>query len=441
MGYKVSVVMPSYNVEPYIKECMDSVLNQTLQDIEVIVVDADSTDGTQDILHEYAATDSRVKILRDDRKSTGYANNIAIDQAQGEYVGIVETDDYITPDMYEILYDIARQEKCDVVKGDYWSFSGSGNDRMFIKRKLWMDFKDKYGKVIDPRKEKYIFDAIMFNWAGIFRRDFLNEYRIRHQETPGASFQDNGFYFQTMAFAQRVYFENKSFYRYRRDNPNSSINKSDKVFCMCDEYDFIEKIIKNYPELWDTYYYGYMRRRYGACSWTLKKVLPEYKHQLANRMHEDLLRLLRSEADLKVIPREERYYNEMRLLYDDVDQYVSEMVKEQNQYEDDAQELCNCIRGDVLIFGCGECGTGMDSLLMGHGVAARAYIDNDKELQGTTFNRKPVLSVNEAMALYPNAFILSTIQKEWDTIRTQLVKSGVSNEMIIDIDIKKYIWD
>ena len=76
--------MPSFNVAPYIRECMDSVLGQTLTDIEVIVADADSTDGTREILDEYARRDSRVTILTDDKKSSGYANNKAIDYATGD---------------------------------------------------------------------------------------------------------------------------------------------------------------------------------------------------------------------------------------------------------------------------------------------------------------------------------------------------------------------
>ena len=66
--------------------------------------------------------------------------------------------------------------------------------------------KKKYYEVLNPRKNKYVFEAEMYNWAGIYKRDFLNEYEVRHQETPGASYQDNGFWFQAFAFARRVVF-------------------------------------------------------------------------------------------------------------------------------------------------------------------------------------------------------------------------------------------
>ena len=91
---KVSIIMPSLNVRPYIEQCMDSVLGQTLKDIEVICVDAGSDDGTRQILDQYAARDKRVKVLDSDRKSYGYQVNLGFDNASGQYLGIVETDDY-----------------------------------------------------------------------------------------------------------------------------------------------------------------------------------------------------------------------------------------------------------------------------------------------------------------------------------------------------------
>ena len=92
---KVSIIVPTYNVAPYIAECMDSLIDQTLEEIEILCVDAASDDGTREVLEAYASKDSRVKILDDIMHSTGYAKNIGIDAAQGEYIGIVESDDYV----------------------------------------------------------------------------------------------------------------------------------------------------------------------------------------------------------------------------------------------------------------------------------------------------------------------------------------------------------
>ncbi|ELZ6270419.1 glycosyltransferase family 2 protein, partial [Campylobacter coli] len=92
---KVSVVVPSLNSIKYIHECIDSILNQTLKDIEIICVDAGSTDGTLEVLREYEKNDERLKVIVSDKKSYGYQINLGIKEAKGEYLGIVESDDCI----------------------------------------------------------------------------------------------------------------------------------------------------------------------------------------------------------------------------------------------------------------------------------------------------------------------------------------------------------
>ena len=105
----VTVIMPSYNVVKYIKTCMESVLAQTLTGLEILLIDAGSTDGTLDILQEYADRDGRIRLIHSEKKSYGYQVNMGIRMAQGEYIGIVETDDFIEPDMYETLYGAAQK--------------------------------------------------------------------------------------------------------------------------------------------------------------------------------------------------------------------------------------------------------------------------------------------------------------------------------------------
>lgn len=105
---KISVIMPSLNVSKYIKQCLQSVLNQTLEDIEIICVDGGSTDGTLDIIQQYVKKDNRVKLIHSDIKSYGYQMNLGIKEASGDYIGIVETDDYIQSDMYRGMSESSR---------------------------------------------------------------------------------------------------------------------------------------------------------------------------------------------------------------------------------------------------------------------------------------------------------------------------------------------
>ena len=100
----VSVILPSLNVARYIRECIDSVRNQTMQQIEILCVDAGSTDGTLEILEKYVAVDARIRIINSDQKSYGHQVNLGIEAARGQYIGIVETDDFIDTVMYQNLY-------------------------------------------------------------------------------------------------------------------------------------------------------------------------------------------------------------------------------------------------------------------------------------------------------------------------------------------------
>lgn len=182
---KVSVIMPMMNVKPYIRECLDSVVGQTLKEIEIICVDAHSTDGSREIVKEYAGRDNRIKLLDDDRGSTGYANNLGIQTACGRYVAILETDDYVSTSMYETLYRIGERERCDVVRADYKVFWGDGPKRVFLDKPIACE-PGMYERVLCARENKRIFLNDMSTWAGIYRRSFLQERRIRHNETPGA---------------------------------------------------------------------------------------------------------------------------------------------------------------------------------------------------------------------------------------------------------------
>ncbi|MBZ7965080.1 glycosyltransferase family 2 protein, partial [Campylobacter sp. 2457A] len=120
MNPKISIIVPSLNSLDYIKECIESILNQTLKDIEILCIDANSTDGTLEFLKECEKKDKRLRVIVSDKKSYGYQVNLGIQQATGEYLGIVESDDYIKENMYERLYEVAKEQDCEVVKSDFY---------------------------------------------------------------------------------------------------------------------------------------------------------------------------------------------------------------------------------------------------------------------------------------------------------------------------------
>ena len=238
MSPKVSVIIPICNVEQYLEECLNSVVNQTLEDIEIICINDGSTDASLSILESFAERDSRIVVV--DKANAGYgaAMNDGLNLATGEYIGIVESDDYILPEMYERYYALAAAFNLDFVKSDFKIFWGDGEKRKFQKRKL-TDKAAYYGVICNPSEDFGLFSLNNLTQPGLYKLDFINSNSIRYHESPGASYQDNGFWFQVFAQAKSAMFLHEDYYMLRRDNPNSSVKNKGKAYCICEEYDFI----------------------------------------------------------------------------------------------------------------------------------------------------------------------------------------------------------
>lgn len=248
----VSVVMPIYNTERYLVESLESVLSQTLEDIEVVCVDDGSTDTTPQILEVYAHTDPRVKVITTENAGYGSAMNTGIAAATGDYVGVVEPDDYVDCTMFERLYHTALENDADIVKGDFYTFFDGADMGEAIYCEV-VPAKRYYGKVFDPARGHGLWFASMMTWEGIYRRSFLERHAIRHNETPGASFQDNGFWFQAFSKARRVCFINEGLYYYRTNHEGSSNKSSAAALKIADEYAYCRKMVEDGSPWWESF--------------------------------------------------------------------------------------------------------------------------------------------------------------------------------------------
>lgn len=287
---KVSIIVPAYNVEPYLVECMESITRQTLEDIEIICINDGSTDGTLKILKSYAEKDPRIVLIDKENGGYGIGMNIGLSVATGEYIGIVEPDDFVPVNMFGDLYEIAKANNLDFVKADFYRFERASNGDMFLTYNH-LDRKNLYyNKVFDPSHTPEAIRFIMNTWSGIYRKAFLDEYHIRHNETPGASFQDNGFWFQTFAFAKRGMIIDKPYYMNRRDNPNSSVKNVQKIYCINAEYDHIRDVLMQYPETWERFKTYYTLKRFHNSVATLRRISNEFKKDYVERFSKEMKR-------------------------------------------------------------------------------------------------------------------------------------------------------
>lgn len=284
---KVSIIVPAYNVEMYLDQCMESLQRQTLKDIEIICVNDGSTDNSLEILKKYGKDDKRIVIIDKENGGYGKAMNVGLDRATGEYIGILEPDDFVPLQMYEDLYNVASENNLDFVKADFFRFTTNdeNGDMQLIYNHLDKT-GEHYNKIYNPSESPELTKFIMNTWSGIYKRAFIEEKHIRHNETSGASFQDNGFFWQTFIYGKRAMFIDKPYYMNRRDNPNSSVNSKEKVYCMNIEYDYIRDIFMQpeNAELWDRFKGYYNLKRYHNYMFTIKRISDEFKREYIERI-------------------------------------------------------------------------------------------------------------------------------------------------------------
>jgi len=179
---KVSVITPFFNGLPYLEECVNSVLAQTLPEIEVILIDDGSTDGSGELADSFAKKDSRVRILHQTNKGVSSARNAGLAIAQGDYIGFVDADDYIEPEMYEKMFSAASEKAAQVACTWFKCVYDSENnapDKKFLFESPTLLTPDDVKKFLPGMNTNQIFH---FTWRNIFNRSFLENERLKFNE-------------------------------------------------------------------------------------------------------------------------------------------------------------------------------------------------------------------------------------------------------------------
>ncbi|MGL4986473.1 MAG: glycosyltransferase family 2 protein [Treponemataceae bacterium] len=310
---KVSVLVPVYNTQKYLAQCLNSVINQTLQDIEIIVINDGSTDSSLEIIESFAQKDNRIKIINKDNTGYGHSMNEGIRLSCAEYIGIVESDDYILPAMYETLYNKAIEHSVDIIKSDFYKLVKEKN----YYTKLGCGYEYLYNSILNPQEEFKAFHFWVNTWTGLYKTDFLKKNNIFHNETAGASYQDSGFCFLGFAYAQRVFFLDKAFYMYRCDNPNSSVNLTDtKMMCMIEEFQLLEKqLLERFP-LRVELQYLFAEKYYQALYFIFKQLAKHNKQEFLHTMQNEFKRLNAKNYIQKDFFTEQDYERIQTLVFD-----------------------------------------------------------------------------------------------------------------------------
>ncbi len=424
---KVSVIVPVYNVENYLSSCLESILSQSLMDMEIICVDDGSTDNSGRILDQYALRDNRIKVIHRLNAGYGASMNVGLSAASGEYIGIVESDDRIKPEMYQTLYAAAVQDDLDLVKSDvmYWI---EGIDYVKEIHYQWLD--DYYERVLSDADRNLFFDFFMNIWTGIYKRSFLEEKKIRFHESPGASYQDNGFWMQTLLYCKKAKWINGAFYLYRQDNPYASVKSKGQMLSMAKEYEYLAQILcekKDYHLLSYCYYYKLFRHR-----GTFFRIEDELKREFCKQIEDDFIvyqGFIKGNSCLE---------SWMREIVKKPDEMCRKVIEKK-------QEIYNKLNAaeTIVIYGAGRRGDIVFRGLYNEGYYGKlACFAVSHKSTNMLMARRQVLTIQDAIYQYPGALIIIAVIKNsgayHQMVRT-LLTLGV-NDYIDGTDIEENFY-
>ena len=220
---KVSVLVPVYNAKTYLTQCLDSLSAQTLDDIEFLCIDDGSTDGSGTILEEYASRDARFRVIHKENSGYGASMNLGLRAARGEYIGILESDDFADAQMFASLYAVAEKNRVEMVRSNYYTFDEANGD---VFQELLQGCR--YGVICSAKTDMRILQTDTYIWTAIYQKDFLRKYDIWFRETPGAAYQDVAFCMKTLACCPHMVLLRDAYVHYRVDNADASVQRRGK---------------------------------------------------------------------------------------------------------------------------------------------------------------------------------------------------------------------
>ena len=281
---KVSLLVPICNVERYLRECLDSAVAQTLEDIEIICINDGSTDSSADIIREYMERDGRVKMI--DKANSGYGDsmNRGLEMARGEYVGILESDDFMFENSLQKLVAKADAEHADVVKGDFYLYWSTPSERRELFGIIDEHMTDAAYRPVDRPGIFYRKPSI---WSAIYRREFLNDNQIRFLPTPGASYQDAGFNFKVWACAERAALLRTPFCAIARITRRAPLIRPTRCFAYATNMPRCSAFLDERPELKAQLQGILMRMKVDTYRWNDERLVDELREQF---LEESLVR-------------------------------------------------------------------------------------------------------------------------------------------------------
>ena len=446
---KISIIMPSLNVKKYITQCIESVLVQTLEDYEVICIDAGSTDGTKEMIEQYASKDNRIKLIKSEVKSYGYQVNMGIELAKGDYIAILETDDYIDGDMYRRLYEAAQQDKLDYAKADFdiiYEYNSKHiNRKAFVEKDFIFGREEhnRYKRVFNAQEYPQILTKDVNVWSGIYKREFLNKHNIRFNESAGAAFQDIGFKMLVFTYADRMECIDYSGYRYRteREGCSSCNNKVLKYAYQefkrliedihIDDTKTFKWVVLRMVDVFICEYRKLITKTYNTFDITFyKEYIATYYNWFKNKLSYYISVRLVEQTDLGA-----KKYNDLLKLLEEEQEYREELINENIAKKDYWNKITARIADKpVVVVSYGAWGKNILRNLIKSDYRVVAVCDNNPELWNELAGGIiPIKAISETVDVNKDNNVVYIIanKKHGEELKRQLLECGVNDKYVL----------
>ncbi len=274
---KISVIIPVYNVEKYLAQCLDSVINQTLKELEIICVNDGSTDKSRKILSKYAEKDKRIIIIDQKNQGLSAARNTGMRIAKGEYLGFVDSDDWIDETMYEKLYANAKKFDSEMAIVGVHKFDETKQKVVDDDPYFTLGYFDNSLDNIafnHYQTKDFLFEFCVMAWNKIYKRDFIEKYNAKFPY--GLIFEDGPFFHQIYYKMERVSLVRENLYYYRVNRKNSIVQKGENFVDIFDVMEMIFNEVKDLP-YFDEIKYEFFKKRFDDTEYRFSIAAPKYK--------------------------------------------------------------------------------------------------------------------------------------------------------------------
>lgn len=206
---KISIIVPVYKAEPYLKKCIDSILNQTFKDFELILINDGSTDNSGKICDEYALKDKRIKVIHKENGGLSSARNVGLDIAQGKYLGFVDSDDWIDSDMYEILYKLIKESGKEIANIGVKFIYDNNQNKCLSNHKILLFSREE--AIEELLKQKLFKDYFCCN---LFKKSLFNDLKFEE----GKKFEDLDLMYKIILKSNGIVTSGETKYNYFQNN-------------------------------------------------------------------------------------------------------------------------------------------------------------------------------------------------------------------------------